>query len=155
MIIISMLMLLLAFLIQLKGAEAFYFQLNYIHPSFRLTLTEEYNSSLPFLDVLVLRKDGSFTTSAYHKPTFTEYRPTGIIFFQIPEVKFNFHFGTSFVDDMFSLQVDGEMTNIYSIFRDNGYPENVIKLKIERWIKGFKSLRTFCSGLGPVYLKLP
>jgi len=45
--------------------------LNSLHPSLRFTHAQESNHSLPFLDVLVERRDSEFSTSVYRKPTFT------------------------------------------------------------------------------------
>lgn len=37
-----------------------------------------------------------------------------------------------------SCKLDGEMENIHSIFRNNGYPEYVVKCTIEQRVKSFK-----------------
>ena len=51
--------------------NAFLSHLNSLHPSLRFTHEKESNHSLPFLDVLVERRDSEFSTSVCRKPTFT------------------------------------------------------------------------------------
>jgi len=51
--------------------NAFLSHLNSLHPSLCFTHEKESNHSLPFLDVLVERRDSEFSTSVYKKPTFT------------------------------------------------------------------------------------
>ena len=46
--------------------------LNNQHPSLQFTMEEESGCKLPFLDVLVTKKDDRFFTSVYQKPTHTE-----------------------------------------------------------------------------------
>ena len=45
--------------------------MNSRHKNIKFTIEEEVDNSLPFLDILVTRKDGVFTTSLYRKVTFS------------------------------------------------------------------------------------
>ena len=45
--------------------------LNRQHPNIKFTCEIESNSTLPFLDTSIIRKNGVFETSVYQKPTFT------------------------------------------------------------------------------------
>ena len=45
--------------------------LNTKHANIKFTSEKEVNRSLPFLDVLISRKKEGFTTTVYHKPTFS------------------------------------------------------------------------------------
>ena len=54
-----------------SDALSFFDKLNQLHSSLTFTIEEENNGQLPFLDVLVERRDSSFLTSVYRKPTFT------------------------------------------------------------------------------------
>jgi hypothetical protein len=45
--------------------------LNKQHPNIKFTIEHECNKTLPFLDTLVKRSLGKFTTTIYHKKTFT------------------------------------------------------------------------------------
>ena len=45
--------------------------LDHQHPNIKFTSEIESNNTLPFLDVKIIRSNWSFSTSVYHKPTFT------------------------------------------------------------------------------------
>ena len=51
--------------------ERFNEYLNTKHANIKFTSEKEVNGSLPFLDVLITRNKESFTTTVYHKPTFS------------------------------------------------------------------------------------
>ena len=46
-------------------------KINKLHPNLSFTFEKEVSGSLPFLDVLVQKADGSIFTSVYRKPTFS------------------------------------------------------------------------------------
>ena len=52
--------------------EKFNEYLNTNHANIKFTSEKEINGSLPFLDVLVSQNKNVFTTTVYHKPTFSE-----------------------------------------------------------------------------------
>ena len=51
--------------------EKFNEYLNTKHANIKFSNEKEVNRSLPFLDVLILRNNKGFTTTVYHKPTFS------------------------------------------------------------------------------------
>ena len=51
--------------------EKFNEYLNGKHANIKFTSEKEFNGSLPFLDVLISRNKEGFTTTVYHKPTFS------------------------------------------------------------------------------------
>ena len=51
--------------------EKFNKYLNKKHANIKFTSEKEVNGSLPFLDVLISRNKEGFTTTVYHKPTFS------------------------------------------------------------------------------------
>jgi hypothetical protein len=53
---------------QLQG---FLGHLNRVRPSIQFTMEIESNNSIPFLDILVIKKDLMLTTTVYRKPTHT------------------------------------------------------------------------------------
>jgi hypothetical protein len=54
-----------------EDAEKILEFLNRQHPNIRFTIEKEANGRLPFLDTEVIRCVGKYTTTVYHKPTFT------------------------------------------------------------------------------------
>lgn len=106
-------------------AETFYFQLNFLHPSFQFNMEVESDSALSFLDVLVERNEESFITSVYRKITglYTNWNS-----FVPKSQKLNLISTLAHGALIcFSCRLDREMENIYRIFRDNGYPANIVK----------------------------
>ena len=51
--------------------EKFNEYLNTKNPNLKFTSEKEVNGSLPFLDVLISQNKEGFTTTVYHKPTFS------------------------------------------------------------------------------------
>ena len=51
--------------------------LNSLHPSIQFTMEGEIDGRLPFLDALVMRMEGRFSTTVYRKPTVTGCTPSG------------------------------------------------------------------------------
>ena len=62
-----------AFSVFENGGQALWFFgfLNELHPALRFTMESEVDSQLPFMDVLLRRKEGALVKSVYRKPTFT------------------------------------------------------------------------------------
>ena len=54
-----------------SDSEQFVHLLNDLHPALRLTLGEERDGKLSFMDVFLERVPGGFQQSVYLKPTFT------------------------------------------------------------------------------------
>ena len=119
------------------------------------TMEEEENSKLPFLDVLVQRKEDSCITSVYRKPTFSgSYlrwnsfspykRKVGLI--EILTHRAIHICSTSTLSD--------ELNKIRSIFEDNGYPASVIDKTIRQKLAKSK-IDIFGPKKQAVYLKLP
>ena len=91
--------------------------LNTKHANIKFSSDKEVNGSLPFLDVLILRDKEGFTTTVYHKPTFSgvysnfnsfiadEYK-NGLVFtllFRIFSIVFDFskfHKEVNYLKDM-------------------------------------------------------
>lgn len=60
-----------------EDAEKILEFLNNQHPNIRFTIEYEENHQLPFLDTTVKRCIGKYTTTVYHKKTFTGVYLTG------------------------------------------------------------------------------
>lgn len=85
-------------------------------------------SALPFLNVLVEREQGSFITSGYHRHTFIVLYTKWNSF--VPKQrKINlsstfFHLALMICSPF---NLEKELANIYNIFLDNCYPQNVVE----------------------------
>ena len=125
-------------------------------PLFTLHHEKESNHSLPFLDVLVERRDSEFSTSVYRKPTFTgQYLRWNS--FSPHKQKINL-IGT-LVHRAFMIcskgKLDPELDKIVSILLENGYPENLIKSTIKRKLQQLNSNPVHTVKKCPVYLHIP
>ena len=131
--------------------------LNRLYSSLSFTMEEESNGQLPFLDVLVKRGDSSFLTSIYRKPTFT-----GLYlnwnYFAPKSRKLNLIRCLSYraLNICSECKIDNELRAIRDIFRDNGYPEDVIDSNIKYTVTKFRDTNKIFSPLKcPVYFRLP
>ena len=110
--------------------EIMYRQIEGISLGF-LNIEEENNGQLPFLDVLVERRDSSFLELVYRKPTFT-----GLYLnwhsFAPKSRKLNLIRCLSYraVNICSDCKTENELKVIKDIFIDNGYPEEVIDVNI-------------------------
>lgn len=138
----------------ISDAEAFHAQLNTLHSSHQFTIEVRSGRALLFLDMLVKRREGSLITGVYQKTTFTDFYTKWNSF--VPKSR-KINLISTVVHRVLmkgSCKFDQEIVNIYDIFCDNGYPENVIKRTVERKIKCFTTPVVFSLSLSPVYLKL-
>ena len=113
--------------------NAFLSHLNSVHPFLRFTHEKESNHSLPFLDVLVERRDSEFSTSVYRKPTFTgQY----LRWNSFSPHKRKINLICTLVHRAFMICSKGklvpELDKVLSILLENGYPENLIKSTIKQ-----------------------
>ena len=139
-----------------EECNAFLSHLNSLHPSLRFTHEKESNHALPFLDVLVERRDSEFATSVYRKPTFTgQYLRWNS--FSLHKRKINL-IGT-LVHRAFMIcskgKLDPEFDKILSILLENGYPENLIKSTIKRKLQQLNLNPVPTVKKCPVYLHIP
>ena len=116
-----------------EGAVSFFERLNSLHPVLRFTMECEQERKLPFMDVLLTRRDGKLVRSVYCKPTFTRLYVRWDSFSpmdqKIAAVK-------SLVSRAMRIcsasELDGELAIIRSIFGNNGFPTAVIDRTIQR-----------------------
>ena len=139
-----------------SDCERFLDQLNNLHPSLEFTLEMEEHGKLPFLDVLITKKNDAVLTSVYRKKTFNELYQRWESF--SPERnKINLiHMLVHRAVKICSKQLlDDELNNIRSILLDNGYPKYVIESGIKNKLLKFSSASEYGPKKCPVYLKLP
>ena len=101
---------------------------------------KESNHSLPFLDVLVERRDSEFSTSIYREPTFTgQY----LCWNSFSPHKRKINLIGTLVHRTFMIcskgKLDPELDKILSILLENGYSENLIKSTIKRKLQQLNS----------------
>ena len=102
--------------------------LNSLHFNISFTIENEKDNRMSFLDVNIIREKDKFTTSVYHKPTFSRiythfnnFLPSsnkiGLLHtlfyrrFRICSDRTKFHL---------------ELVKLIDVFKNNGYPENFI-----------------------------
>ena len=138
-------------------ALEFFQMLNNLHPSLVFTMEEEHTNTLPFLDVLVERHQSNFVTSIYRKPTFSGLYLSWDSF--APKArKINLIKCLTFraLNICSDSKIEGELQVITDIFKNNGYPEEVISHNIHLTVSKFKNKRrTFGPPKCPVYFRLP
>jgi len=130
--------------------------LNSLHPSSRFTHEKESNHSLPFLDVLVERRDSEYLTSVYRKPTFTgQY----LSWNSFSPHKWKINLIGTLVHRAFMIcpkgKLDAEFDKIFSILLENGHPENLIKSIIKRKLQQLNLNSVHTVKKCPVYLHIP
>ena len=108
--------------------EKFNEYLNTKHANIKFTNEKEVNGSLPFLDVLISRHSKGFTTTVYHKPTFSgvysnfnsfiadEYKH-GLIFTLLFRI-------FSIVSDFSKLYI--EVNYIKGLLKKNSFPTTLV-----------------------------
>ena len=127
-------------------------QLNSLHQSLSFTHEKEVNGKLPFLDVLVEKSNTKFLTSVYRKPSFSgqyncwnsfgpKRRKNNLIVTLV-------HQALAYCSPS---KLPQEIDFIQLILCSNGYPENVINLRIQRKIEESKLLPKEGSEKCPVY----
>ena len=116
-------------------AKNFFETLNALHPALCFTMETEDESRLPFMDVLVQRRNGNLVRSVFRKPTFTglytrwdSFSPT--------------HQKIALIRSLVSRaqkicsesMLQEELDTLRNLFLENGYPVDVVErfLRIER-----------------------
>ena len=108
--------------------EKFNEYLNTKHANIKFTSEKEVNGSLPFLDVLISRNKKGFTTTVYHKPTFSGVY-SNFKSFAADEYKHGFIFTLFF--RIFSIVSDfskfhGEVNYLKVVLKKHCFPTNLV-----------------------------
>ena len=138
--------------------ENFEERLNNLHKCLKFTSEVENNDELPFLDVLVKKQDGSFSTRVYRKTTFTgEYTKWNSFCDRRRKVSLVSTLTHRALMICSNDHLEKELDAIKNIFSHNGYPSWLVSNTIDKKIKDFQA----CSEpvYGPkkcrVYIRLP
>ena len=108
--------------------EKFNEYLNTKHANIKFTSEKEVNGSLPFLDVLISRNKEGFTTTVYHKPTFSGVY-SNFNSFIADEYKHGLIFTLLFrifsIDSDFS-KFHEEVNYLKDVLKKNSFPANLV-----------------------------
>ena len=102
--------------------------LNHKHPNIKLTIENETNNTLPFLDVFIQRKEFTFETSVYRKPTFTGL---GTNFLSNTQHNFKISSIKTLIYRAYNLCSNYKLFNkeivfIVNFFKNNKYPTSLV-----------------------------
>lgn len=135
---------------------SFHHLLSGLHPSLSFTMEGEVDSKLAFLDVMVQRVSSSFKTSVHRKKTFTgEY----VSWSSFSPTKRKINLISCLVERAVNIcspsLLDQEIEVIRNIFRNLGYPENIVDRVIKAKLTSKASITPYGPQKCPVYLRLP
>jgi len=114
--------------------------LNYInqqHKNIKFTIEREKNNKIPFLDTCVTRNINNFTTSIYHKPTFTGVY---LNWTSLTSRKYKISLIYCLCDRIWKIcqipeERDIEFKKLKATLAKNEYPEKIIDQEITKFIK--------------------
>jgi len=107
------------------------------HQNIKFTIEAEKQNKLPFLDTKVSRKDNGFTTTIYHKPTFTGVYPNWT---SLTSRKYKISLIYCLCDRIWKIckepeDRDLEFKKLKQTLIKNEYPEHIISKEIGKFIK--------------------
>ena len=115
--------------------------LNKQHPNMKFTHEAEEDSKLPFLDCLVHRTGGQFSTSVHRKKTFSGL---GLSFFSFSSFVYKVNsiktliFRANAVSTTFTA-LNKELSFLVNYFSNNGYPKSIVYREIGKFIRKMQS----------------
>ena len=124
--------------------QEFLTYLNSRHQNMNFTFENESENYMPFLDVKVIRSDGSFITSLYRKPTFSGvYTNFGSF---IPEL-YKQNLVSTLLFRIFTIcsswdLMHKEVTNLKDILRRNSYPRSLTDKLVKKFFDKMNRVRT-------------
>ena len=141
--------------------DSFLDYLNGRHPNIKFTSERESNNQISFLDILISRADGSFSTSTYRKPTYT-----GLYTLFSSFVPSKFKYNIVFVLFQRAARIASSLTSMHLDFSKlthtllrNGYPHTLIqsitKRVVEEVVTPTSKLSTATCAKKEVLLVLP
>ena len=117
-------------------AEGFVEYLNKQHPNMRFTWEMEEDNFLAFLDIGILRGEGSFSTTVYRKKTYTGQHMQFDSFlpkkFKIGLIACLLHRVYEICSNFTAIHKEIQVT--YDVLRKNGFPASVLNLQISRFL---------------------
>jgi hypothetical protein len=111
--------------------------LNKQHTNIKFTIESEKHNKLPFLDTKITRKQNEFTTTIYHKPTFTGVY---LNWTSLTSRKYKVSLIYCLCDRIWKICKDQqdrdlEIKKLKQILAKNEYPDHIINKEVDKFIK--------------------
>ena len=124
--------------------ERFLGYLNSKHSNINFTCEPEKNKAIPFLDCLITREEGKFSTSVFRKDTFTGL---GLSFFSHCSFKFKTNSIKTLLSRAYNIsrnmtEMSKELNFLRKYFIDNGYPAKLFFRQVRHFIARCKQTPT-------------
>ena len=121
---------------QKEHVQHFYDYLNNKHRNIKFTKEEEVNKQLPFLDIMIERKQREISTSVYRKETFTGVGLNFLshVYSRYKESSFSTLFFRAWRNTTNYLDFHSEIEFLRTFFINNGYPDNIIQTAIKKFL---------------------
>lgn len=138
-------------------AQSFLNYINLSHPNIQFTLEVENNNTLPFLDVLVTRKQNKFETSIYRKPTFSGL---GLNYFSSCPKKFKLNACRTLIYRAFHIcsswiSFHEEIQFLQRFFTDNCYPRHLFTSMVHTFLSNHFNPPATSYDVPKLQLRLP
>ena len=122
---------------QESHAALFFNFINSQHPNIKFTMEGEQNGNISFLDVLISRKDNSYSTEVYRKPTDTGL---SISFFSFCSRRFKLNSISTFISRAYGIcssyfSLHREFEYLKTFFSNNGFPSPLIDRYISKFLQ--------------------
>ena len=119
-----------------EQADLFFSYLNKQHPNISFTIEKQENGKLPFLDVLLTKEGEIFSTSVYHKSTYT-----GLLTNYLSFTSFSYKVSLikTLIDRTYKIcgswvQFNTEILQLTEIFKRNRFPDFLISKTIKTYL---------------------
>ena len=119
------------------SAEIFLDYANSLHPNINFTIEHETNNCLPFLDVLITRRDSNFSTSVFRKKTYTglgsNFYSSCFLNFKLNSILTLLHRAYAVSSDWISFHNEVEL--LRDFFKNNCYPTFLFNKFLKRFLE--------------------
>ena len=145
-----------------KNTNQIKFFLDYLnckHPNIKFTCDIEVDKQISFLDVLITRHDGNFSTSVYRKSTFTGLGLNYLSFvpdlFKINSIRTLINRAYNVCSDLYSFHLD--LVFLCDFFVKNAYPSFLFHKHLRYFLNEKFNPRPIVTTVGKqvMYIKLP
>ena len=141
-----------------EEANSFLLYLNSKHPNIKFTIEHEKDKKLPFLDILITSKNGSFQTSVFRKETFTGLFMNFRSF--LPQT-YKLGLITTLIDRVYKISYNRiifnfEMKKVKEYLGKNSYPPHLVEKQLNKYLRKVEIAREKSKDDENItYMKLP